>query len=200
MSTSIFDISSAETILIANLIIDEYNRAELLSRLQADYFENDKCRYLYHLISEMNNENILIDVYTLQEKIKNKNEYPDIGELINFLIEITSKISIVDNISTYVTLVINNATKRKLDKFLNNWVDNPDFDIFDPNTSFEKLQVTTDSIINSRNLDNISLISAYVDEFKNRIESIKHNSGKITGTTSGLQKLMKLLMVFNRET
>lgn len=189
MSNNIFDISNAETILIANLINDEYNRAELLSRLQADYFENEKCRYLYHLISEMNDENILIDVYTLQEKIKNKNEYPDVGELINFLLQITCQISIVDNISTYVTWVINNATKRRLDKFLKDWVDDTDFDIFDPNSSFEKLQVTTDSIINSRNLDNISLISAYVDEFKNRLETIKHNSGKITGTTSGFTEI-----------
>ena len=58
-----------------------------------------------------------------------------------------------------------------------------------PNSSFEKLQVNVDSIINSRNLNNVSLISEYVENFKDKLEIIKNNSGKITGTTSGFGEI-----------
>lgn len=183
------NINTPEIVLIANLIIDEYSRPEILSRVNVSHFEDEKCRYLFRLINDMNDEQVLIDLYTIQEKIKSLNEFSDIGELINFVIDITSNISIVDNINTYVSLVINNATKRHLDSFLNNWINDEEYDMFDPNTSFEKLQVTTDSIINSRNLNNVSLISEYVDTFKDKIESIKSNSGKITGTTSGFSEI-----------
>lgn len=189
MSFDPTDVSNAESIIVANLIIDEYSRPEILSRVDTQHFENEKCRYLYRLIKEMNDEQVLIDLYTLQTKIKSLNEYEDIGALINFMNDIVSNIAIVDNINIYVTLVINNATKRSLDKYINNWITDPDYDMFDPNSSFEKLQVNVDSIINSRNLNNVSLISEYVENFKDKLEIIKNNSGKITGTTSGFGEI-----------
>lgn len=181
--------NNPEIVLIANLINDEYSRPEILTRVNVDHFNDEKCRYLFRLINEMNDDDLPIDLYTIQEKIISLNEYPDIGELINFLIDITSNISIVDNINTYVSLVINNGTKRQLNSFLKDWIEDPNYDVFDPNSSFEKLQVTTDSIINSRNLNNVSLIADYVDSFKDKIEAIKNNSGKITGTTSGFSEI-----------
>ncbi len=187
MSYDLTTVIDVEKNILSNLINDPSCRPEIISKLDMKNFLDEKCRYTYRILVLMYENQLDIDLNTLITKIESLNEYDNIGELINFLNDV-ALIPIVDNIDIYISLIVNNSIKYELDKCLKNFLDD-EYNPFDPNTNFESLQSNIDAIINSRNLDNIDLISKYVENFSQKLDSIKNNAGKIIGVSSGFSEI-----------
>ena len=185
------DIQDIESIIIGNLISNNDSRAQILTRIEPIHFSNQIARYIFQLASKMNNDNLKIDFVTIIEKIKIDNEYEDIHELIKYITEAVSKYAYYDNIDQYINILINNSTNEQLLKYYKDVIEN-EFDPLSADEIFNEYANQTNKIISSRNLDNISLIKKYIPDFKNKLDTMKNNKGKILGTPSGISSIDEL--------
>ena len=179
-----------EAQIISALVSDNFSRNEILVRLNASDFVDQDYRIIFNTVKELQRNDNDID-YSIVIQSLQQSDIEDKHEVISKLIQAVSDYPVIDNLSTHLKVLINKSTKLKLERFAKNLIDTK-IDYLNAESQFDKIQSSLIEIINSRNLDEMKPIKEYIDEFNAKLEHIKENQGKLTGTTSGFKDIDRI--------
>lgn len=180
-----------EAKIIAALLTDEIARNEILVKCETEYFVDQDFRIIYSLVKNMKESSLDISPELVIEKIKQDQDIESPNLVISKIIKAISNYPIVDNLTTHIKILVNKAIKIKLDQYAKRILES-NVDFMDSESYFDKVQSDMINIINSRNLDEIKPIGNYLTAFNEKLENIKKNQGKLTGTTSGFRDIDRI--------
>ena len=123
-------------ILYALINQNEYQPL-ILSRLKTDNFVDENNRIIFRIVSELINQEVPVDIYTIKNKLNtNYSVNSEINEIIIHLLNNILSRGNVDNINHKIDIIINQSAKNKLDN-LSKKIISTNVDLNNPNEEFD---------------------------------------------------------------
>ena len=123
-------------ILYALINQNEY-QPPILSRLKTDNFVDENNRIIFRIVSELINQEVPVDIYTIKNKLNtNYSVNSEINEIIIHLLNNILSRGNVDNINHKIDIIINQSAKNKLDN-LSKKIISTNVDLNNPNEEFD---------------------------------------------------------------
>lgn len=181
------DNDELEKNILASFLNNAQARQDIILNLHIGDFLNPINRRLFSLMIDFYKKHNDIDEIGIIALIRDLNT-PDAERLEAVIREISIRFPHYANILIYLEILEARSIKTKLNNFFKKEIEsridytNADFD-------FERIKTNLLEIIESRKSDELTLINKFTKEFENKLEHIKQNRGKITGTAVGFREL-----------
>ncbi len=194
---------NAEVVFLGCMLFDAEGLFDGIRLLTEDDFYRPNHRTVFSAMVALNEENSHVDIITLSDILKKRNEYELVGGL-EYLLKISASVNTSANIEVYAKIIEEKATLRRLIKIsgdLQNSCFNGQDDIDDIINSAEK---GIFDIVQSKKSDDFAEIKDLMTNVLNNIDELLKNRGQATGLrtgfkdfdrmTSGLQKADLILI------
>lgn len=199
----------AEKATLGTMLSSRVAKDDALSLLKLEDFYSDIHKKVFEAIYNLNSKNIVVDIQTVTEELKNMKCLNEVGGA-DYLYELIQSSLTPDNITEYVDIVKSNANLRELlitfgdieKEYLTQQIDS--FTEF-----VAKAQARIDKVAEQRKISNFSNSISIVQDLKKRVyelaQSFKDreltglNTGfnRLNGISSGLQK-QNLIIIAGR--
>ncbi len=185
----------AEQSLLGGLLQDPSGLPGVLEILKGHEFYFDSHRKIFRAIVELFDQNQPIDIITVLEKLKDKNELEEVGG-VSYLVSLTERVPSASNASVYAKIIADKAALRQLIKTsgdIVSWC-------YDNSENVEEVLDRAEEAIFSLSESRIQKTYQPVEEVVKsnliRIENYRTNQGLITGVPSHFPDLDKLTAGF----
>ncbi|MCD8561608.1 replicative DNA helicase [Candidatus Saccharibacteria bacterium] len=178
----------AEMSLIGAVLIDEETLADISEHVKPHDFYDKRHATIFDAIMRLYERNKPVDLLTLTDELKRKNELEDVGGSA-YLTELTNYVPTSAHAESYAEIVAQKAVRRRLIK--------ASADIselgFDENTSTQELLQQAEAELfsvsdQSLKQDLVSLESILTESF-DRMEELHRNKGSLRGIRTGYRDL-----------
>jgi replicative DNA helicase len=190
--------NEAEQSLLGSIFLDNRVMVDIADRIQPEDFYQTRHQILYRTIVELTDENKPIDITTVTTKLKDKNQYLEIGGF-EYLIDISEMVPTTANINTYVEIVREKAVARKLIDTANQIArsaTNGDIELDDLLDEAERKIM---GVARNRSASDFKNISEVVREVFEKIKSLSEKGLEITGMQTGFSRLDALTLGLQKE-
>lgn len=185
----------AEQSLLGGLLQDPSGLPGVLEILKGHEFYFDSHRKIFRAIVELFDQNQPIDIITVLEKLKDKNELEEVGG-VSYLVSLTERVPSASNASVYAKIIADKAALRQLIRTsgdIVSWC-------YDNSENVEEVLDRAEEAIFSLSESRIQKTYQPVEEVVKsnliRIENYRTNQGLITGVPSHFPDLDKLTAGF----
>lgn len=178
----------AEMSLLGSILIDEETLADISEHVTPLDFYDRRHGIVYGAIMRLYEKHKPVDLLTLTDELKRKNELDDVGGSA-FLTELTNYVPTSAHAEAYAELVAQKAVRRRLIKASSDIAELG----FDEETTTQELLEKAEAELfsvsdQSLKQDLVSLESILNDSF-DRLEELSHNKGQLRGVRTGYRDL-----------
>lgn len=176
-----------ERLILSIMLNDPQTIPIVLSRIEPKHFLNLENRALYRKIKDVYLSKNKIDPNILLSFINNDpdSEFTNAEKLISNLLDLYTSSY---DLEQYIELMVMESTLRELRNFGSRLKDT-NIDYYNYDDDVWKLQNEFLDIINSRNSSSILSTNEVTKEFLKRMDVLRLNDGKMTGTTTGFKSV-----------
>ncbi|WP_040214741.1 replicative DNA helicase [Clostridium polynesiense] len=178
----------AEQSVLGSMIIDRSAIARAAEDLTAEDFYRDSHKVIFSTIVEMSQKDIPVDMITLIENLRVLAKLESAGG-ITYITEISTSVPSTANLKTYIDIVAQKSTLRKLIKASNEIIE----DSYDKQDDVEKVVDNAEKrifdIAEKRSTSDFEALSTVLERGFIEIERLFNNKGEITGVGSGFKEL-----------
>lgn len=178
----------AEQSVLGSMIIDRHAIAQAAETLSADDFYRDAHKTIFTSIVEMFQRDEAVDLVTLLEYLKSSDRLEKSGG-ITYVTEIAGSVPTTANLSSYIKIVSEKSTLRKLIRSSTEIIEN----CYNKQDDVEKVLDSAEKKIfdigEKRSTSDFEPLSAVLERGFAEIERLFNNKGAITGVSSGFRDL-----------
>ncbi|MDO4535397.1 MAG: replicative DNA helicase [Clostridium perfringens] len=187
----------AEKSVLGAMMIDKNVIVQAAEALSADDFYRDTHKYIFKSIIEMYQKDEPIDEITLLEYLKSTDRLEKAGG-ISYITEIGSAILTTANVKSYIKIVEDKATLRKLiqssTKIIESCYNNQD----DVEKVIDTAEKKIFDLAEKKNSSDFEPLSNILERGFEQIEALFNNKGEVTGVGSGFKDLDELTSGFQK--
>jgi replicative DNA helicase len=178
----------AEQSVLGSMIIDKVAIGESIEVLKPDDFYRDTHKTIYEAIVDLYQKDSAVDIITLSEKLKGNNQLDLVGG-ITYITELSGSVITTSNVSSYIGIVKDKSTLRRLIRASNEIIDNSynNQDSVEDVVGIAEKQIF--DIASNRETSDFEPMSAVLERGFNEIEKLFINKGQTTGVPSGFHDL-----------
>jgi len=178
----------AEMSLLGAILIDEETLADITEHVKPKDFYDKRHAIIFDAIMRLYEKNKPVDLLTLTDELKRKNEIDEIGGSV-YLTELTNYVPTAAHAESYAEIVAQKAVRRRLIKASGEISELG----YDENTTTQELLQQAEAELfsvsdQSLKQDLISLESILTDSF-DRLEELHRNKGSLRGVRTGYRDL-----------
>jgi replicative DNA helicase len=178
----------AEMSLLGAVLIDEETLADITEHVKPKDFYDKRHAIIFDAIMRLYEKNKPVDLLTLTDELKRKNEIDEIGGSA-YLTELTNYVPTAAHAESYAEIVAQKAVRRRLIKASGEISELG----YDENTTTQELLQQAEAELfsvsdQSLKQDLISLESILTDSF-DRLEELHRNKGSLRGVRTGYRDL-----------
>ncbi len=178
----------AEMSLLGAVLIDEETLADISGHVNPPDFYDRRHGIIFAAMMQLYKDHKPVDLLTLTEELKRKNELDDIGGSA-YLTDLTNYVPTAAHAEAYAELVAQKAVRRRLIKAS---ADISELGFDEETTTQELLEKAEAELFSvsdqSLKQDLVSLESILNDSF-DRLEELSHNKGQLRGVRTGYRDL-----------
>lgn len=187
----------AEKSVLGSMMIDKNVIVQAAEALSADDFYRDSHKYIFKSIVEMYQKDEPIDEITLLEYLKSTDRLDKAGG-ISYITEIGSSVLTTANVKSYIKIVEDKATLRKLigssTKIIESCYNNQD----DVEKVIDMAEKKIFDLAEKKNSSDFEPLSNILERGFEQIEALFNNKGEVTGVGSGFKDLDDLTSGFQK--
>lgn len=178
----------AEQSVIGSMIIDKTAIAQVAERLEEADFYRDGHKVIYKSIIEMYKKDMAVDLVTLLEYLKATDALERTGG-VTYITEVTSSVPTTANLSSYITIVQEKSTLRKLIKASTTIIEESYNKQSEVENVLDIAEKRIFDIAEKRSSNDFEPLSVVLERGFLEIERLFNNRGEITGVGSGFKDL-----------
>lgn len=187
----------AEKSVLGSMMIDKNVIAQTVEILSAEDFYRDAHKYIFKSIVEMYQRDEPIDEITLLEHLKSTDRLEKSGG-ISYITEIGSSVLTTANVKSYIKIVEDKATLRKLidssTKIIESCYNNQD----DVEKVIDVAEQKIFDLAEKKSSSDFEPLSDILERGFEQIETLFNNKGEVTGVGSGFKDLDDLTSGFQK--
>lgn len=187
----------AEKSVLGSMMIDKNVIAQAVEILRAEDFYRDAHKYIFKSIVEMYQRDEPIDEITLLEHLKSTDRLEKSGG-ISYITEIGSSVLTTANVKSYIKIVEDKATLRKLidssTKIIESCYNNQD----DVEKVIDVAEQKIFDLAERKSSSDFEPLSDILERGFEQIETLFNNKGEVTGVGSGFKDLDDLTSGFQK--
>ena len=187
----------AEKSVLGSMMIDKNVIAQAVEILSAEDFYRDAHKYIFKSIVEMYQRDEPIDEITLLEHLKSTDRLEKSGG-ISYITEICSSVLTTANVKSYIKIVEDKATLRKLidssTKIIESCYNNQD----DVEKVIDVAEQKIFDLAEKKSSSDFEPLSDILERGFEQIETLFNNKGEVTGVGSGFKDLDDLTSGFQK--
>ena len=178
----------AEQSVIGSMIIDRGAIAKVSEKLNEDDFYRDGHKVLFKAILEMFKEDMAVDLVTLLGYLKSTDKLEKAGG-VTYVTEVSSSVPTTANISSYIKIVSEKSTLRKLIKASTKIIEDSYGKQGEVANVLDSAEKKIFDIAEKRSTSDFEPLSQVLERGFLEIERLFNNKGEITGVGSGFKDL-----------
>lgn len=178
----------AEQSVIGSMIIDKTAIAQVAEKLEEGDFYRDGHKVIYKSIIEMYKKDMAVDLVTLLEYLKATDSLERAGG-VTYITEVTSSVPTTANLSSYIKIVQEKSTLRKLIKASTTIIEESYNKQSEVESVLDIAEKRIFDIAEKRSTNDFEPLSVVLERGFLEIERLFNNRGEITGVSSGIKDL-----------
>ncbi|MEG0133940.1 replicative DNA helicase [Clostridium sp.] len=178
----------AEQSVIGSMIIDRGAIAQAAQGLEEDDFYRDSHKILYRSIIDMFKRDMAVDLVTVLEYLKATDTLERAGG-VTYVSEITSSVPTTANLASYIQIVQEKSTLRKLIKASTSIIEESYNKQGEVEGVLDAAEKRIFDIAEKRTTSDFEPLNQVLERGFVEIERLFNNKGEITGVTSGFADL-----------
>ena len=178
----------AEQSVIGAMIIDKSAIAQVFEKLNEDDFYRDGHKVIYKAIREMYAKDMAVDLVTILEYLKTTDMLDKAGG-VTYISELSSSVPTTANLSSYIKIVEEKSTLRKLIKASTSIIEESYNSGGDVEKVIDLAQKKVFDIAEKKDSKEYEALSDVLERGFLEIERLFNNRGAITGVGSGIKDL-----------
>ena len=178
----------AEQSVIGAMIIDKSAIAKVLEKLKEDDFYRDGHKIIYKAIQHMFSQDMAVDLVTLLEYLKTTDNLDKAGG-VTYISELSASVPTTANLSSYIKIVEEKSTLRKLIKASTAIIEESYNSGDDVGKVIDIAQKKMFDIAEKKDSKEYEPLSNVLERGFLEIERLFNNRGAITGVGSGIKAL-----------
>lgn len=190
--------NEAEQSLIGSVFLDNRVMLDIIDKVYPEDFYQTRHQILFKAILELNEEGKPIDITTVTTKLKNKNQYLEVGGL-EYLIELSEMVPTTANIDTYVDIVREKAIARRLIDTANEIAKNATNGDIHLDDLLDEAEKKIMLVARNRSASDFKNISEVVHDVYEKIKSLSEKGLEITGLQTGFSRFDSLTLGLQKE-
>lgn len=103
----------SEQAVLGSMFLSKYAIQKCLEQLNKDLFFLDAHSKIFSVMADLSEKGDIVDFTTVTAELDKRNWLKAIGD-VEYLVEITNKVASAANVGTYIKIVVDNATLRRL--------------------------------------------------------------------------------------
>lgn len=188
----------AERSLLGSVLLDSDSMVKIIDAIDEDEFYSPAHQQIFACMRELHNKNERIDVLTLTNRLREKNQLESIGGH-SAIVQLSNAVPTATHIQEYANIVRKKATHRKLlhaaDKIMGLGFKE---DAENVEEVLDEAQQHLYAVTHKHLKASFTPIRNVLSEAFERIDTIHKDKGKLRGVTSGFTDLDNLLAGFQK--
>ncbi len=186
----------AEQSVLGAAFISKYALQRICEELTRDAFYLEIHSKIFDVISELAADKAPVDITTVTDKLKNKKQLAQVGD-VDYLLEIVNSVPSAANVDYYVSIVHEKAVLRGLIDVATNIVTNS----YDTNNNINEVLDDSErkilSVVKTRRSTEFRKIQEVLSKTQSDLEKLAETAGEITGLPSGFGDIDKITSGFH---
>ncbi|WP_027637273.1 replicative DNA helicase [Clostridium butyricum] len=178
----------AEQSVIGSMIIDKNAIAKVLESLNEEDFYRDGHKVIYKAILEMFRNDMAVDLVTLLEYLKSTEMLERAGG-VTYITEVSSSVPSTANLSSYIKIVSDKSTLRKLIKASTTIIEESYNNQSNVENVVDVAEKKIFNIAQNRTSKDFESLGDVLERGFMQIEKLFNNKGEVTGVPSGFTDL-----------
>ena len=178
----------AEKSVLGAMLIENDAISMVVEILNIDDFYRDTHKKIFSTIMALYEKGEVLDVITLTEELKKKNELDNIGGTA-YIDELIETVPTAANIEFYAKIVKEKAILRQLLSSATNIVSDVYESTSDIDDILDKAESSIFNISQKRIRKGFAHLKDYIHESIEKIERLYHKKGKVTGVSTGFEQI-----------
>jgi len=178
----------AEQSVIGSMIIDKSAIVQVAEKLEENDFYRDGHKIIFKAIFEMFKNDIAVDLITLLEYLKSNDLLEKAGG-VTYITEVSSSVLTIANLSSYIKIVEEKSTLRKLIKASTSIIEDSYNKQGEVENVLDKAEKKIFDIAEKRTSSDFEPLNVVLERGFLEIERLFNNRGEITGVGSGIKDL-----------
>ena len=178
----------AEQSVIGSMIIDKSAIVQVAERLEENDFYRDGHKIIFRAIFEMFKNDTAVDLLTLLEYLKSNDLLEKAGG-VTYITEVSSSVPTTANLSSYIKIVEEKSTLRKLIKASTSIIEDSYNKQGEVANVLDKAEKKIFDIAEKRTSSDFEPLNVVLERGFLEIERLFNNRGEITGVGSGIKDL-----------
>ena len=178
----------AEQSVIGSMIIDKSAIAQVAERLEENDFYRDGHKIIFKAIFEMFKNDTAVDLLTLLEYLKSNDLLERAGG-VTYITEVSSSVPTTANLSSYIKIVEEKSTLRKLIKASTAIIEDSYNKQGEVSSVLDSAEKKIFDIAEKRSSSDFEPLNVVLERGFLEIERLFNNRGEITGVGSGIKDL-----------
>lgn len=180
-------IESIEHLVLSIMLNDPQTCPQVFGRLEAKHFSTPENKALFKRMKDFYLSKNMMDYNLLITFINNEDEQL-IENVSQFIVYIVNLYTDSYDLEEYIELILMESTIREL-RFYGRSLSEINIDYYKYDDEIWEIQKNFLDIINSRTSSSLLNTTDVTNAFLDRLETIKTNKGKMTGTTTGFKSV-----------
>jgi replicative DNA helicase len=178
----------AEQCVLGSMMIDKSSIAQALEVLNKEDFYKDAHQIIFNAILDLYQKDIAVDLVTVTENLQSKEKLESAGG-ITYISQVCSTVISTANLQSYIKIVKDKATLRKLIRASTDIIENSYNKQDDVEAIVDLAEKKIFNIGSNRNTSDFEAMSTVLERGFIEIEKIFNNKGGVTGIPSGFPEL-----------
>ncbi|MBC2582207.1 replicative DNA helicase [Clostridium sp. DJ247] len=178
----------AEQSVLGSMLIDKTSIAEAMEVLKTEDFYKDAHKVIFEAILDLFQKDIAVDIITLTESLKAKDKLEASGG-ITYISELSGSIISTANIQSYIKIVKDKSTLRKLIRASTKIIEESYNSQDDVPRAIDLAEKEIFNIADNRTASDFEPMSTVLERGFLEIERLFNNKGETTGVPSGFREL-----------
>ncbi|NLG82987.1 MAG: replicative DNA helicase [Bacilli bacterium] len=190
--------NEAEQSLLGSVFLDNHVMTEIADKIYPEFFYQIRHQILFRVFLELYEESKPIDITTVSSKLKDKNQYLEVGGL-EYLIELSELVPTTANVQTYVEIVREKAIVRRLIETANLIAQNATRSDMDLDELLDDAEKKIMLVARERSASDFKEIRDVVNEVFGKIKAQNERGTELTGLQTGFSSLDRLTLGLQKE-
>lgn len=178
----------AEQSVIGSMLIDKNAIAQAAEVLSSEDFYKDAHKTIFKAIRDLYNKDIPVDMITLVDYLKSNDMLEKAGG-VTYIMEISTSVPSTANLSSYIKIVEDKSTLRRLIRGSTEIIENSYNKQDDVESVIDLAEKNIFNISEKRSTSDFEPMSIVLERGFLEIEKIFNNKGQVNGVASGFKDL-----------
>lgn len=181
----------SEQAVLGSMFLSKYAIQKCVESLNKDLFFLDAHSKIFSVIADLAEGGLIVDFTTVTAELDKRNWLKIVGD-VEYLVEITNKVASAANVDSYIKIVVENATLRRLIEEATEIITSA----YSPTESLNEVLDNAErkilNVVKTREGTEFRTIQDVLFKAQADLEKLSQQKGEITGLATGFYDLDKL--------